>query len=553
MSIAILIKIGFIIAGLTVAVSSIFFLAKRLNTITFTLIWIIAGLTLVCTGIFIEPYHWANIIGIPTLIFFSILGISIISLFWYITKKNDELQKKFKEMSINETLLKETNLDLTKQINKIKDNVETNNKEILYLKSNTLKMFETDNLIADNKTTNKKVLFVNNTLSTGGAEKLLLQTMQKFVNDGNKVYLYIMTGMGELINRLPKEVKVINSDFDSESVLSKLGKKKLRDKVINASTKKFTGFKLAGYTMKALIDMIKKGEIHAEKLAWRIIAETAPLIDDKFDIAIAFTEGASTYFVAERVLSKFKISFVHTPYEKAGYTKQLDKNSYDYIDEIITVSDNVKKSFLKIHPECTNKTRVHEYKVNRETLINLSNSSLEVGNVWDLNDLSIEYKMRKTARILTVARLVALKGYDTMIEAASILNNEGINFKWIALGDGEDRDYFQKLIDKYNLNNKFILLGNVSNPYPYMKHCDVYVHATKFEGKSISVMEAKALACPIVLSKVSGSLNQIIDYQTGIYCDYNALDIAMKIKYMLQNPDIANKLGINASKSIENL
>lgn len=549
MLVASLIKIAFIIIGITVAIFAIISLAKRSNTITFTIIWIISGGALIFGGIFIEPYNWEYIIGIPTIIIFGVLGLSIIALFWYTTKKNDELQYRFKELAIRETLLNDENKSIQNQINDLKTDVRFNTTEINYIKNNTLKMFDNSNFLSNQKIYNKRILFVNNTLSTGGAEKLLLQTMKQFVNDGNKVYLYIMTGMGELINFIPKEVTLLNANFDSESVLSTLGKKRLRSKVITAEAKNLTWLKLAGYSLKALKDMIKNGKIHAEKLAWRAIAETSPNITDQYDIAIAFTEGASTYYVADKVNAKYKIAFVHISYENAGYTKHLDKNSYDAYNEIIAVSNEVHDSFLKVHPECKSRTYIHEYNINQETIISLSNADIELSNVWDLSDNSIEYKKRKTPRILTVSRLVAQKGYVNMIEAAKILDSAGFDFKWVALGEGEDKEYLQKLIDKYNLNEKFVLLGNVRNPYPYMKNCDVFVHATNYEGKSISVMEAKALGCPIVITKVPGNQDQIMDKQTGLYCEPKPKDIANKIKFLVENPSKARELGKNAKHS----
>lgn len=550
MLVAICIKIAFILSGLLTAGLAISCLVRRTSTPIFTIIWIIAGATLIISGIFIEPYNWSSVIGVPTIIFIGILGLSAIVLFWYLTKKIDEVQRKFKEMVIQLTLLRDKNDNLEKELSEIKNTVAKNKSEIELIKSNSLKMFSNNHFLADSVIKNKKILFVNNTLSTGGAEKLLLQTLQLFINHGNNVHLYIMTGMGELINKVPKGVTILNEHFDSSSVLSKEGKKKLKSQVINAESKNFTGLKLAGYSLKALARMLKNGEVHAEKLAWRAISETAPLINDEYDIAIAFTEGASTYYVADRVKAKHKISFVHISYEQAGYTKQLDKNSYDSIDEILTVSDEVRQSFIKVHPECANKVRIQEYKIEKKTLDNLSASKFEKEVPWDLSDKSYQVIKRKTARILTVSRLVSQKGYELMIDAAKILKDKDYNFSWIALGEGEDRSFIQNKINSLGLNGHFKLLGNVNNPYPYMKNCDVYVHATKFEGKSISVQEAKALGCAIVLSFAPGNQDQIVDKETGLYCQLDAHDIADKIAYLIDNPEIAKELGNNAKASM---
>ena len=57
------------------------------------------------------------------------------------------------------------------------------------------------------------------------------------------------------------------------------------------------------------------------------------------------------------------------------------------------------------------------------------------------------------------------------------------------MGEGELRNKLQQKIDSLGLKEDFLLLGAKENPYPYYKQCDLYVHATRFEGKSIAIQE----------------------------------------------------------------
>ena len=65
-------------------------------------------------------------------------------------------------------------------------------------------------------------------------------------------------------------------------------------------------------------------------------------------------------------------------------------------------------------------------------------------------------------------------------------------------------------IEQLGLQNAFILVGAVNNPYPYYTQADLYVHATRFEGKSIAIQEAQTLGCPMVVSDCSGNREQVI-------------------------------------------
>lgn len=518
MIIAILIKIAFITTGIITAVLSLFSLVNRNTTPMFSVIWTSFGTILFFTGIFIEPYGWSAVLGIPTLVLLGILAISAIIFLWYLTKKIDELQHKFNESVIQLTLLNNKNEELKNEISNLN----------ALIKSNSQK----------NKPKNKNILFVNNTLSTGGAETSLIETLTKY-SKNNKVYLYIMTGMGELINKIPKEVTILNENFDEESVLTNEGKKKLIKKIAAAEVNSFTGVRLAPYYVRAFATMIRNRKIHAEKFAWRAISDTTPVIPMEFDIAIAYTEGASTYYVADKVAAKHKIAYVHTNYLQAGYTKQLDKNSYDLFNEIYTVSDEVKNAFLQVHPECLNKIKVKAITLPKEKILELSNMPFE-DEYWTKIGSS-------TTKILTVSRLVKLKGYENMIKSASILQEKGYKFVWLALGEGEDRNRLQNLIKKLDLKDNFILKGNIDNPYPYFKNCDIYVHATYYEGNSIAVNEAKMLACPIVLSKTDGNAAQIIDKKSGVYCTTEPKDIANKIEFLIQNKNEAEEYGKKAA------
>lgn len=526
------IKISLMLIGFCVAIVSFVSLIKRNTTPLFSVVWVSFGIVLILAGIFIEPKNWAGIIGVPTLILIGILMIVFIVFFWFITKKIDELSHKFKELVIQTTLIRDENEKLKKELEKATTNLKTTKK--------ALDQYSTKNnnhtLMLDNKLTGKNILFVNNTLSTGGAEKVMLTMMKRLIDQGNSVHLFVVTGMGELVSQLPDGVKLLNEHFEEESALSHEGKQILTSKVIAAQAKGFTGLRLFGYQAHALANMLRNGKIRAEKLVWRALSETAPKIKNEYDIAIAFTEGASTYYVAQNVAAQHKLAFVHISYENAGYSKQLDRNAYDAFDKIYAVSEEVKQSFLRVHPECYNKICIKENEINYTFNEELSKKEVENKFSCDKNDKII----------LTVARLVFQKSYDLIIEAAKILKLNNYKFKWVALGEGEDHSKIQELIDEAGLHNDFILQGNVTNPYPYMKNCDVFVHATRYEGKSVAIREAKALGCAMVVSDVPGNEDQIVDNYDGLICKLDPKDIASKIAKLLDNPKFANKLGQNA-------
>ena len=133
------------------------------------------------------------------------------------------------------------------------------------------------------------------------------------------------------------------------------------------------------------------------------------------------------------------------------------------------------------------------------------------------------------------------KGYDIAIKAASILKKRKINFAWYAIGGGRDEEKLKKLVEKCCLENQFVFLGRKRNPYPYMKHCDLYVQPSRHEGYVITLVEARALCLPILSSDIPSAREQIQDGINGYVAELSAEAIADKIEYLYNNPSQMEK------------
>ena len=76
----------------------------------------------------------------------------------------------------------------------------------------------------------------------------------------------------------------------------------------------------------------------------------------------------------------------------------------------------------------------------------------------------------------------------------------------------------EKQREELGLTGDFLMPGAVANPFPYFKQSDIYVHASRFEGKSIAIQEAQTLGCAIIASDCNGNREQIIDGEDGLLC-----------------------------------
>ncbi len=381
-----------------------------------------------------------------------------------------------------------------------------------------------------------KILFVINTMGRGGAEMALLDLLRSLSKRDVEIFLFVLTGQGEMAEKLPDGIKFLNSRYQNISVLTPEGKKQLLKSSVGALLKRGNVIRLFPYLVKNFVKMAGRKKILPDKLLWRVFSDAAPRFEEEFDLAAAYIEGGSTYYVLDHVNAKKRVAFFHTDYEKAGYTRELDKECYLKYDKIFPISEDGKETFLKFYPECREKTEVFNNLINCERI---RARAEEPGGFTDDFD---------GYRILTIGRLVALKEFQHSIEAMKLLKDKGIRARWYILGEGEMREELEALISKLELQNDFFLLGVKDNPYTYLKQADIYVHATKYEGKSIAIQEAQVLKCPILVSNCGGNREQVVHGVDGLICELTPQDICEGVQALLSDYDKALAYGIAASQ-----
>lgn len=385
-----------------------------------------------------------------------------------------------------------------------------------------------------------RILFVINTLGQAGAETALLSLLQTLAREKGEaryeISLYVLTGQGEMASRLPADVRLLNKKYREESVLTAKGRKYLKKTVLKAMFTRGTVVKLFPYLVKNTCAMLGKKRLLPDKLLWRVLSDGGMVLPEEYDLAVSYLEGGAAYFVADHVKAAKKAAFIHVDYEKAGYTRALDKDCYLAFDKIFTVSDEVREAFLKAYPELPDKTEVFHNILNKEEIVRRA----EEGEGFTDGFTGM--------RLLSVGRLTAQKAFEVSVDAMKRLKDAGKNVRWYVLGEGDQRKKLQEQIDAMGLTEDFILYGAVNNPYPFMKQADIYVHASRFEGKSIAIQEAQILGKPMVVSDCSGNREQVCHGKDGLMCGLTPDSLAENIMLLLEDEALRRKLGAAAAK-----
>jgi glycosyltransferase involved in cell wall biosynthesis len=377
----------------------------------------------------------------------------------------------------------------------------------------------------------RKILFVINTLGRAGAEMALLGLLTALAQEDYELSLYVLLEQGELLGQLPDKVKLMNDRYVSISVHSQAGASQMKKSILRASVSHGSLVKNFFPILKRLLNMVKKGKILPDKLLWKLLSDGAKRLPDTYDLAVAFLEGGSTYYVADHVKARKKAAFIHTSFQAAGYSKEFDGACYQQFDRIFPISETARESFLELFPEYESKTKIFHNFLNPPWMFQMAQKGKGFSDDW------------KGMRILSVGRLMYPKAYDSAIEAMTLLKQEGWQVKWYVLGEGEDREKLEKQIQDNGLESDFFLLGATDNPYPYYGKADLFVHLAHWEGKSVAIQEAQIFGLGIVASDCEGNREQVTDGVDGILCAIEPEEIKEAIVSLLKDEQLRKRLG----------
>lgn len=360
----------------------------------------------------------------------------------------------------------------------------------------------------------RKILFVVDENRMGGVS-ILLEDMLKYLDRKKyKISILVLHDVENYFKKLPDDIEVIYGtkffnviDYNLKSLIE--------SKKILLVIKKIY-----------LIILMKTGLIK-----YKIIDERKKMLDDKYDVEIAFKDGFTAVFTAYGNSDK-KIHWLHYEYKKynanGNYPKLFNK-ILPMFDKIIAVSVGVMHDFNEIY-------RLH-------------NKTMVINNLVDVDKIVMKAKEkcdRKLApnkiNIICVGRLHSCKGFDRLIKAVSKLSKKEQKLLNIEIyGDGTEFKNLELLINKNNLNNIIFLKGRVNNPYKYIKGNDLFILCSRFETFGLTIVEAMLLGVPVFALENSNTNNLIDNRVNGYVVNNTDDDLYNGLLYLIKNKKVINK------------
>lgn len=348
----------------------------------------------------------------------------------------------------------------------------------------------------------KKVLFVIESLSGGGAEKVLTVLLKHIDKTRFDVTLCTVVETGVYMDEVKKYV----------SCTSILG---------NPNRKTFLGKIWYRVKYQCVYNWLSL------KWVYRLF------IPQRNDVEVAFVEGFATKLMAASSNKQAKkLAWVHTDLINNHWIESIYQNiteeqlSYQKYDQIIGVSKQVTNSVQHLY-----------HLKNVITCYNPIESDVILK--WAGENLSLPLK-KESLRLVSVGRFVPQKAFDRLLRVVNRLYKEGFSLELWLLGDGEQRPLLEQYIRDENLEAIVTLWGFQTNPYPYLQQSDLFVCSSVSEGYSTAVTEALIIGLPVVTTVCSG-MDELLDNGTyGIITENDEGALYEGVKRCFTQSDLLN-------------
>ncbi|OTW94472.1 glycosyl transferase [Bacillus thuringiensis serovar cameroun] len=385
----------------------------------------------------------------------------------------------------------------------------------------------------------KNIIFMVINMNVGGTEKALLNMISEIPKDKYSITILMLEKYGGFFNSIPREVHI--KYFEEYEEIKGILNEPPHIIFLNLLKEG----KIIRGSRIMLLHLLTKF-IKDRSLFLKYVLREYPVVEDEYDIAVAYAGPMDfiSYFVINKIKAKRKFQWIHFDVTKIKFNQIFSDKLYKKFDHIFVVSNEAKYKLLSIIPSIKQKTEICPNIVSAKLIQN----EAKEGKRFNDNFLGI--------RILTVGRLTNEKGQDLAIKVLARLINEGYKVKWYCVGEGGARKEYEKLIAEYGLERDFIMLGELTNPYGYMKTCDIYVQPSRYEGFCITLAEAKCLHKAIVTTNFTGAKEQIKNRETGMIVNICEDDIYEGVKSLIDNRSLCevfsgNLANENFDKTLE--
>lgn len=373
----------------------------------------------------------------------------------------------------------------------------------------------------------KRIFIAMHYLELGGAETALIGMLQAIDDRCYDVDLFIHSHQGEMMQFIPQKVNLL-PEIREYAMIERPMTEVLRKRC----------FRVLMARLKAkwqFYRYLKKKGVTESAASFQYIGDcVTPVLPSlhflgEYDLAISYLNPHN--IVRDKVLAKKKICWIHTDYTRIDINTELELPVWASYDHVMSISPDVTKTFLQVFPSLKNKIVEMENILSPE-FVRKRAEEFDVSAEMPKNDTTIN--------ILSVGRFCDAKNYDNVPDICKKINsqlstfNSQLTVRWFLIGYG-DEETIRRKIQEAGMEQYVTILGKRSNPYPYMKVCDIYAQPSRYEGKSVTVREAQMLCKPVVVTDYPTAKSQIHQGFDGVIVNMDNDGCAQGLVEFIQN------------------
>ena len=297
-------------------------------------------------------------------------------------------------------------------------------------------------------------------------------------------------------------------------------------------------------------------------------------LDKEYDFVVRAYESDEMYNEAKKLAMESDIVIIgSTTDELIEERLKQDKITFRYRSRIFQFVDGYIKTIFNKEKLKLLYTRHLKYKKNKNLYLLCANAYgandfgafglyknkiykwgyfLET-NKYDIDELINRKEQNDILEIIWVARFIKWKHPEVVVKLAKNLKKQGYKFRIKMLGNGKLSTKIEKLIQKNGLEQYVELVGQVPSDKlkEYMEKANIFIGTSdSSEGWGAVINESMNAGCAIVANRRMGSVPFLIENnENGMTYDKYS-DFEEKVKLLLQNKELREKLGKNAYKYI---
>jgi glycosyltransferase involved in cell wall biosynthesis len=305
-----------------------------------------------------------------------------------------------------------------------------------------------------------------------------------------------------------------------------------------------------GPYISTLHDDIPIIEIRAGRMRGALLGLVREIRRQRPDILFSTMQGPSVMLWLARTLARSKAKLVLR--ESNNWTargvsprtlgQRIVGWAYRSADQVICLSEGVNEDTRRRYGAV--RTRTIYNPVDVTGIKRQSTGRTGTAPPWNAKG------PRATVEILAVGRLTRQKGFDLLIDAASLIRD--LPWRLTILGEGPDRALLVEQTRSRGLEDRIFLPGFFPNPYPWFADADLFVLSSRWEGFGHVIVEAMVTGATVLATRCPSGPDEIVHHgEDGLLCDISTDAIAEGLRMLITDPPLRSRLSGAAAATSE--